>query len=664
MHYQLPDETVAYLKENGVPAFADRTIPDLKKRPVVTPKPPSKDADRRVHCASDSHIPTITTTPTDWAKVTDRTERVIGKLLTPKPPRRIVLGLPAWFQRTCDRIRHALGRWSVLFVSLLVTSWQVNGATTRSLDSNLNKPVATHMARTNENLTVGTLILQMDLDWLQFTLKDVFTESHLITRRLDDLGSAPAFQQHRLEALDATLTSNVPAITIVEGSLFALDASLADLAVQNDLAVTRLQALEESAKLVDKRLRHVELLLWVMAGMISLSLAFGFWRFETSLRRLERLLVAQHSEHSHGSSRTLIAASQTDRSRCQPIIGQRRKVPDTVPSPTELLQRIATAAKRTIALRHVPAAPVARPWGMGLASSKGPVRHRNEDYALAFEFNDHQVLLIADGVGGMPHGQMAAYHAVRAAAWQVVRLLGQRRSASSETVPETIAAGALEHAARSLSCVARRYVETPENGFRTTLIVVVASQIRYGFCYLGDGGGCIRRINGNIEQFLVPQKADPDMPNVLAGCLGPTVQGKPVAGTLIRRHGDLLISGTDGVMDRLGDDYASRPWDAAAQTGGNLQALADLVIEQMGSAQDEHGYICDDNLTIGLMGQETLSAKKTTGDDGILLSSHGSQCLKFGQSMAAAQAAVHGVLGQLAGRLGWRTSRTTGDRFS
>jgi hypothetical protein len=112
------------------------------------------------------------------------------------------------------------------------------------------------------------------------------------------------------------------------------------------------------------------------------------------------------------------------------------------------------------------------------------------------------------------------------------------------------------------------------------------------------------------------------MPNILAGSLGPITQGAPVCGTLSRLPGDLLVCGTDGVMDRLGDDFATQIWEAAVKMEGKLQCITDRLVEQMSSARDEHGYICDDNLTIALMGDGVLDGKATVSNNTALASSH------------------------------------------
>jgi hypothetical protein len=154
------------------------------------------------------------------------------------------------------------------------------------------------------------------------------------------------------------------------------------------------------------------------------------------------------------------------------------------------------------------------------------------------------------------------------------------------------------------------------------------------------------------------------MPNVLAGSLGPALQGEPGKGALLRLPGDLLICGTDGVMDRLGDDYPIRLHHAAMQAQGDLQSVTDRLVEQMGSARDEYGYICDDNLTIALLGGDALcsceheSEVKDAEACGLPASS-GAWWRKLRGQFVGTGARLRDAVGALTGRLAARIVRPT-----
>jgi hypothetical protein len=273
-----------------------------------------------------------------------------------------------------------------------------------------------------------------------------------------------------------------------------------------------------------------------------------------------------------------------------------------VPEPAELLRCMIALAQRAKGIRSKPVPGRATPWTLGCASSQGPVRPKNEDYALGFEIAGYQVLLVADGVSGEPLAGPASYLAVRLAAGSVITQLGSAWPWHRPD-PTAVASQALWAAANGLSriaadchCVA---------GLKTTLIVVVAARKAYGYAYIGDGKGCILRATGMEENFLFPQRAEADAACVLAACLGPTLLGCPVTGTIPRRPGDLLIVATDGAFSESVDwsgDFSKRLLRAAFHFHGDLQRTASHVLQDLSSAKDQLGFLFDDNLSLALAG--------------------------------------------------------------
>jgi hypothetical protein len=143
----------------------------------------------------------------------------------------------------------------------------------------------------------------------------------------------------------------------------------------------------------------------------------------------------------------------------------------------------------------------------------------------------------------------------------------------------------------------------PGDGLRTTLIVAIGQEHDVAFSFIGDGGGCVVRTSGAVEHFLTPQKASPDQPNVLAASLGPQMEGEPVVGAIQRNPGDLILVGTDGVFDRVNDSFPKDVLRAAIQFKGDFMKTAGLIVEEMASVKDPLlGYVCDDNLSLGIMG--------------------------------------------------------------
>lgn len=288
-----------------------------------------------------------------------------------------------------------------------------------------------------------------------------------------------------------------------------------------------------------------------------------------------------------------------------------RPRPRPLPTPVEQMQTIIASANRFLHIRVKPMLPSGL-WKIGLATNKGNVRSENQDYGLCFKTDGHDVLIVADGCGGVPHGQRAAYLAAISAAVSVVRAYGMAPRWHTPHVKD-VAARAIMDAAHRLAVEGDKLNVTDiRGGLRTTLIVVVGNKREAGYAYIGDGGGCVVKASGEVNRFLDPQKASDLAMNVLAASLGPMMEGEPVTGVMNREAGDLLIVGTDGVFDRVENTFPKDVLRGCIQYKGDLQKSTEHIVEELASFQDSAGYICDDNLTLGIMGDGT-NPKLTPG---------------------------------------------------
>ena len=237
-------------------------------------------------------------------------------------------------------------------------------------------------------------------------------------------------------------------------------------------------------------------------------------------------------------------------------------------------------------------------WGLGLASVVGPVRSENQDHAVAWDQGQFRVIVVADGMGGLPRGKEAATTATRRVARHLAAHIaeGNMLSRPLEVISEcfNVAAGALRITTG---------ITGNSDGLRTTLIVVVLTPQAMFWGYIGDGGCWVYRQDGTIDNILTGHK-DPDAPNVLFASLGPTVQGYPEVGSTGRCPGDVVFVGSDGVFDRIPDaaEFSASVVDAARDHfNGDLQRTVDEVARQLSEARDTHGTpICDDNLTLAV----------------------------------------------------------------
>lgn len=274
----------------------------------------------------------------------------------------------------------------------------------------------------------------------------------------------------------------------------------------------------------------------------------------------------------------------------------------TIFSRQQLMAHLAVMASRCGKCRVM---MPSKPWSLGLSSSTGPVRERNEDYGIAFRLvgrgPDVDVVVLADGLGGAKHGAEAAFVAVRAASEAVIR----RLSASIRRDRDDLRA-AVTHSFEAAAAAVRLAAESnglaEEGCFQTTLIVVSASKQNVAWAHIGDGLGVLVGATSDPHHWLVPQKADPSRPNVLSACLGPRLLGNPRIGTLNRSKGDLIVVGTDGVADFVSPEFPNEVARCAADRAGSLESTSQAVIEMMAGQSDEDGPLCSDNLTIGLLG--------------------------------------------------------------
>jgi serine/threonine protein phosphatase PrpC len=295
-----------------------------------------------------------------------------------------------------------------------------------------------------------------------------------------------------------------------------------------------------------------------------------------------------------------------------------RPGPLVMVAPERMLSALKQCLTRHRSARSVPEIPSAA-WSLGFATHPGNVRSENQDYGVAFSYQGRDVAIIADGMGGLRHGREASYLAVQAAAMAVIARLTdplKRRSAR----PERIARVALRQAHLALAAEADRLcVQEIDDGLRTTLIIVISHGSQVGYAYVGDGGGWLIHTDGEVESFLHPQKHENTL-NVLAASLGPVLQGSPVSGSLERALGDVIVVCSDGIADRIdANTFLHNVLSAGKQAGGDLQSLTAQVVNDLAAAKDDAGFICDDNLTIGIIGTGDrplfLSADRGTIDE-------------------------------------------------
>lgn len=214
---------------------------------------------------------------------------------------------------------------------------------------------------------------------------------------------------------------------------------------------------------------------------------------------------------------------------------------------------------------------------------------------MVLELDDCSAVLVADGCGGEPRGAMAARLATQGAFNELLAVLNRKVWEPSLAV---------EPAMQAASQRVRRFAaeHAIDNGLNTTLIIALATPERYHLGYIGDGGACVLRDDGNVETLIIPQREGHS--NRITGCLGPQQIGHAEFTTLERHPGDLLVVGSDGVFDFIGDeaDFLSLIKEQALLDAGQLPQTVNTILASLASEQDESGFICEDNLTLAVIG--------------------------------------------------------------
>lgn len=235
---------------------------------------------------------------------------------------------------------------------------------------------------------------------------------------------------------------------------------------------------------------------------------------------------------------------------------------------------------------------------LGACSITGAVRETNQDRVLVEHLDGVDVLVVADGLGGLPRGGEAAHEASRFA---LERLRSELPK--SATCPEgirTLLLGVLWESASHLARHAHAQGwGDPSDGFRTTLILVAATPTLYVTAWVGDGGVFVCRDDALLA-LLEPHKS-PESPDVLDASLGPRSDGRPSWAMTRRLPGDLLVAATDGVADLFDAELLTSVRGCLTACDGDAARAAEVLVENLANARDTLGPRFTDNLTVALL---------------------------------------------------------------
>lgn len=219
-------------------------------------------------------------------------------------------------------------------------------------------------------------------------------------------------------------------------------------------------------------------------------------------------------------------------------------------------------------------------------------RQLNEDRMGYSYTRSSGILLLADGMGGHPEGEVAAQLALQA----MSALYQQQANPTIGDVHAFLGAAVLAaHRQIIRYAIAKGMLDTP----RTTVVAALVQDGAASWVHCGDsrlylvrkGQLVVRtRDHSYIERPINGQAAgrgvDPSNRNILFTCLGsPAKPTFDVAGPVALQQGDKLMLCSDGLWSSVSDEEIVRQLDAAA-VGDSVPALVEKALAHAGATSD------------------------------------------------------------------------------
>ncbi len=242
------------------------------------------------------------------------------------------------------------------------------------------------------------------------------------------------------------------------------------------------------------------------------------------------------------------------------------------------------------------AARMERGPGCGGATDIGPVRERNEDAFWISE--DASALIVADGLGGLPAGDIASTLAVAAASQFLASTAAERLPAgmTPESVEEALRRIAQKAAAEAQQVLIEASERYPQlRGMATTLVIVLLDGFQATVLQIGDSRAALWR-RGQMVHETIDQNFAGDM--VRDGVLTADEARRHPSRNLVREvvglpggyqaechtwslePGDVVLAFTDGVSETVPGVEISRilreSSDAATAAGEMVRTAAAL----------------------------------------------------------------------------------------
>lgn len=248
---------------------------------------------------------------------------------------------------------------------------------------------------------------------------------------------------------------------------------------------------------------------------------------------------------------------------------------------------------------------------VGVSTHQGLVRNKNDDCGRHLVVGPYRSLVVADGMGGLRFGAEASQAVVQGAVRHLSQALKFCCESDSPLDLKSMAWNAVVAGQNALEALVTSQPELSV-GCRTTLIVTILDTRTGELAHanIGDGGGFRHSATGSTDHFVKPMK-EPGS-SALRASLGPKADGSPHVGSLTVFPGDLILVGTDGILDFNEDlndfscvkatDLAAIVRSATADTG-DIEAALGQVVEGYVTYLDpvKKTPVIDDNATIAAL---------------------------------------------------------------
>ncbi|MFZ5845354.1 MAG: PP2C family protein-serine/threonine phosphatase [Patescibacteria group bacterium] len=198
-----------------------------------------------------------------------------------------------------------------------------------------------------------------------------------------------------------------------------------------------------------------------------------------------------------------------------------------------------------------------------------------------------ECFILADGVGGLPHGEIAAQLAVATAIWGYQHI---RQRPFYWRDKKLFLARIFR--STNISLWQKQREEGFREGFATTLVVAIIGTRTFWLGSVGDTSAFLYR-DSLIDKLTTE---DVDSQGYLTKALGAARYGlKPQIVTEAYLPGDILLLATDGVAHFLEEEPLRQTLERTTDT---VQSLQQAVEELLGQAQANGST---DNMTLGLI---------------------------------------------------------------